>query len=183
MRSTFKSVVSEQRRLPNIMWVGLAQSAEDFKSKDWPLRKKEFCNVNYSRVPGLPFRIASPHNHVVCSVTQLCPTLCDSMDCSPPRSSVHGIVQARILGWVAISSSRGSSQTRDQTHVFYVSYTAGRIFTHWAIREAPVSLKQPNTRINLVPLKASVDNLVFIGNDAWSLCLSSVREDRHVWPL
>ena len=48
---------------------------------------------------------------------QLCLTLCDSMDCSPPGSSVHGILQARILEWVAISSSRGSSQPRDQTCV------------------------------------------------------------------
>ena len=46
---------------------------------------------------------------------QLC--LCDSMDCSPPGSSVHGIFQARILEWVAISYSRGSSRPRDQTHI------------------------------------------------------------------
>ena len=45
---------------------------------------------------------------------QLCPTLCDPMDCSPPGSSVHGILQARTLEWVAISSSRGSSQPRDR---------------------------------------------------------------------
>ena len=45
-------------------------------------------------------------------VTQSCPTLCDPVDCSPPGSSVHGILQARILEWVAISFSRGSSQTR-----------------------------------------------------------------------
>ena len=43
----------------------------------------------------------------VCSVSQLCPTLCDYMDCSPPGSSVHGISQARILEWVAISSTPG----------------------------------------------------------------------------
>ena len=42
---------------------------------------------------------------VLCLVTQLCPTLCDSMDCSPPGSSVHGILQARILEWVAMPSS------------------------------------------------------------------------------
>ena len=42
-------------------------------------------------------------------VTQSCPTLCDPMDCSPPGSSVHGTFQARILEWVAISFSRGSS--------------------------------------------------------------------------
>ena len=48
------------------------------------------------------------------------------MDCSPPDSSVHGILQERILEWVAISSSRGSSQPRDQSQV---SCIAGRFFT------------------------------------------------------
>ena len=47
--------------------------------------------------------------------------LCDPMDCSPPGSSVHGISQARILKWVAISFSRGSSQPRDRTHVSWVA--------------------------------------------------------------
>ena len=56
-----------------------------------------------------------------CSVTQACLTLCDPMDCSPPGSSVHGIFQARILEWVAISSSRGSSRPRDRTQISYVS--------------------------------------------------------------
>ena len=54
---------------------------------------------------------------VLCSVTQLCVTLCDPMDCSPPVSFVRGILQARILEWVAISFSRGSPWPRDQTHV------------------------------------------------------------------
>ena len=48
---------------------------------------------------------------------QLCPALCDPMDCSLPGSSVHGILQARILEWVAMPFSRGSSQPRDQTHI------------------------------------------------------------------
>ena len=46
-----------------------------------------------------------------CLVTQSCPTLCNSMDCSPPGSSVHGILQARILEWVATSFSRESHMT------------------------------------------------------------------------
>ena len=50
----------------------------------------------------------------VCLVAQSCLTLCDPMGCSPPGSSVHGILQARILEWVAISFSRGSSRPRDQ---------------------------------------------------------------------
>ena len=65
-------------------------------------------------------------------VTQSCLTLCDSRDGSPPDSSVHGILQARILEWVAIPFSRGSSQARDCT---FVSCTAGRFFTIWATRE------------------------------------------------
>ena len=48
----------------------------------------------------------------VCVCVHLCPTLCDPIDCSLPVSSVHGIIQARILEWVAISSSRQSSQPR-----------------------------------------------------------------------
>ena len=48
---------------------------------------------------------------------QLCPTLCNPTNCSPPGSSVHGILQARTLGWVTISFSRGSSQLRDGTRV------------------------------------------------------------------
>ena len=50
----------------------------------------------------------------VCLFTQLCSILCDPIDCSPPGSSVHRIFQARILEWVATSSSRGSSPSRDQ---------------------------------------------------------------------
>ena len=56
-----------------------------------------------------------------CSVTQSCLTLCDPMDYSPPGSFVHGISQAKILEWVAISYSRRSSQSRDQTRVSCIS--------------------------------------------------------------
>ena len=62
---------------------------------------------------------------------------CDSMDCRLPGSPVHGILQAKILEWVAISFSRGSSQPRDQTQV---SCIAGRFFTHLATREALTDL-------------------------------------------
>ena len=71
-------------------------------------------------------------------VTQSCPTLCNPRDCSPPGSSAHGIIQARILEWVAIFFSRGSSRLRDRT---WVSYLVGRFFTIWATRKVflPVS--------------------------------------------
>ena len=67
-------------------------------------------------------------------VAQSCPTLCNPVDGSLPGSSVHGILQARVLEWVAISFSRGSSRPRDQTWVF--SHTVGRRFTLLATREA-----------------------------------------------
>ena len=63
-------------------------------------------------------------------VAQLCPTLCNPMDCI-----VHGVLQARILEWVAFPLSRGSSQPRDQTQV---SCLAGGFFTSWATREAVI---------------------------------------------
>ena len=62
-------------------------------------------------------------------VTQSCLTLCDPMDYSPQGSSVHGILQARRLEWVAFPFSRGSSPPRDRT---WVSGIAGRFFTIWA---------------------------------------------------
>ena len=68
---------------------------------------------------------------------QSSPTLCDPMDYSLPGSSVYGILQARILECVAISSSRGSSQPRDQTHISCISCIADGFFTCWAIGEAP----------------------------------------------
>ena len=66
-------------------------------------------------------------------VKSLSPALCDPVDCSQPGSSVHGILQARILEWVAIPFSRGSSWPKDQTQV---SCIAGGFFTLWASREA-----------------------------------------------
>ena len=57
------------------------------------------------------------------------------MDCSPPGSLVHGVLQARILEWVAISFSRGSSRPRDWTHVSCISCIAGRFFASEATRE------------------------------------------------
>ena len=73
----------------------------------------------------------NPHNNLC--VAHLCLTLCNPMDFSPPGSSVHGIVLARILEWVAISSSRGFSWPRDWTHVSCI----GRwILYHWATWEA-----------------------------------------------
>ena len=72
-------------------------------------------------------------------VAQSYPTLCDPMDCSLSCSSVHGIFQARVLEWIAISFSRGSSRPRNLARV---SCITGRRFTIWATREAEVLLNE-----------------------------------------
>ena len=88
-------------------------------------------NIIWVKSQGLktPGRISLISKQMFCVcvlVTQSCLTLCNPMDCSPPGSSVHGILQERILEWVAIPFSRGSSWPRDQT---WVSCIAGRFFT------------------------------------------------------
>ena len=78
----------------------------------------------------------------MCVCAQLCLTLCDPKDCSPPGSSVSGISQARILEWVAISFSKGSPWPRDWTQVSCGSYIGRRILYHWATWEAVQVYKQ-----------------------------------------
>ena len=77
----------------------------------------------------LSFSRACVRTLSVCLLAQSCPTLCDLMDCSPPGSSVHGIFEAKILGWIAISYSRGSSRSRDQPMSLANPALAGRFFT------------------------------------------------------
>ena len=85
----------------------------------------------------------------VCPVAQSFLTLCDSVDCSPPGSSVHGILQARTLEWVAISFSRESPQPRDRIHVpalEVVSCITGRFSTLEPSRKPPRLLEAPVSR-------------------------------------
>ena len=81
-----------------------------------PTRPRVFCSFSAS-YHLLPLGLHSLRAKLLRS----CLTLCDSMDCSPPGSSVHGILQAKILEWAAMPSSRGSSWPRDWTCVSYVS--------------------------------------------------------------
>ena len=97
--------------------------------------------LNYLRISySLPACVLSRFSHV---------QLCNSMDCSLLGSSVHGILQAGILEWVAISSSRGSSQPRDGTLISYVSCIGGKFFTTSVMWKAPsYSLRCTNCHIN-----------------------------------
>ena len=67
----------------------------------------------------------------VCMLSKSCLILCDSMDHSPPASSVHEILQARILEWIVMPSSRGSFLPRDPTDVSYVSHMGRRVLYHY----------------------------------------------------
>ena len=63
---------------------------------------------------------------------QSCPALCNPMDYSPPGFAVHSILQARILEWVSMPSSKGSSPPRDRTHISYISCIGSGVIYHWA---------------------------------------------------
>ena len=91
-------------------------------------------------------------------VTQSWPTLCDPMDCSLRGSSVHGIFKARVLEWVAISFSRGSSQPRDQTQV---SCIASRCFTVWATEFPAFFVYLDNSLLSYVSIANIFSQSVF----------------------
>ena len=82
----------------------------------------------------------SAKNVLCAKLLQSCLTLCDPMNCSPSGSTVHIILQARILEWVAISFSKGSSWTRDWTLVCFVSCMGRRVLNHWSTKEVPASV-------------------------------------------
>ena len=94
--------------------------------------KHECTNISFSSLRYiLRNGISGSYGESESEVAQLCLTLCDPMDCSLSDFSVHGIFQTRLLEWVVMSFSRGSSQPRDQTRV---SRIVGRHFTLWATR-------------------------------------------------
>ena len=98
-----------------------------------------------SQISKRVVRIKSLFSVFMCAQSlQSCAALCDLWS-RPPGSSVHGILQARTLEWVAVASSRESSQLRNQTHISCVSCIAGRFFTHWATWEAQYLYKDMQT--------------------------------------
>ena len=109
------------------MQVKKQQLELDMKQQIGSKSAKEYIKAVYCHSAYLTYMQSESESEVA----QLCLTLCDPMDCSLPGSSVHGIFQARILEWVAISFSRGSSQPSDRTQV---SHIVGRCFTIWATR-------------------------------------------------
>ena len=93
-------------------WTRLSDWTEHAKeSESWKWKSNRSVVSNSLRPRGLTLKNVKVESEG--SAAQSCPTLCDPVDCSPPGFSVHGILQARILEWVAISFSRGSSWTMD----------------------------------------------------------------------
>ena len=78
------------------------------------------------------------------------------MNCSPPGASIHGILPARILEWVVVSFSRGSSRPRDQIHVSGIGLW---VLYHWATRE--------NKTSNLPPQRQGAQGIYRVTNEAW----------------
>ena len=100
-----------------------------------------FFHYHFSSYPSLS-----------CMCAQLCPTLCDPMDCSPSGSSVRGIFQAKILDWLAISFSSGFSWPRDQTHVSGIFCNGRQILYHcasWEVLSFPRSINIVRRRLQL----------------------------------
>ena len=119
---------------------------------DWTESKTILFNNYFAKIRLFFSKICK-----VSEVAQLCLTLCYPMDCILPGSSVHEIFHARVLEWVAISFSRGSSWPRDRTPV---SRTAGRRFTIWATREAPKYVKYITEHWNVKRDESHIEFLI-----------------------
>ena len=141
MWDAFHPLLRAERKSPSWSWRRALHAVlllpRCFTQKAWPgglLSKRRSCpgqhcseactfetlrqgvNPDHLRLFGPAWAtVISSMKWPCCLVAQACPTLCNPMDCSPPGSSTHGILQARILEWVAISFSRGSSRPRDRT--------------------------------------------------------------------
>ena len=107
------------------------------KTCRWPtIQEKVLNTTNYqgnAMKITVMYHLTAVRMKLKMKVAQSCPTLCD-----PIAYTVHGILQARILEWVAVPFSRGSSQPRDWTQV---SHIVGGFFTSWATREAQISVR------------------------------------------
>ena len=115
---------------------GITESMDMSLSTLRAIKNREVWHAAVHGISKSWTRLSNWTNPCVCAkLLQLCPTLCDPMDCSLSGTSVHGILQARILRWIAIPFFKASSWPRDRTQV---SCIADRFFTSWAIREVPV---------------------------------------------
>ena len=110
------------------------------------LRTSSRRRPEHQHQPCPPFLSYLPKKDPSCVcplLIQSCPTVCEPMDGSPPGSSVHGILQAKILEWVAMPSSRGSSRPRDRTCTSYVSCIGRQVLYHLCHLGSPRPISLP----------------------------------------
>ena len=100
-----------------------------------------------------------------CSVAKSYPTLCDTMDCSPPGSSVHGVLQARILEWVAIFFSRGSSLTQG----------SNPCLLHWQADSLALNHQGSSMNIHLSELLCCIGEI----NTTWKIKYTSIKKNKN----
>ena len=137
------------------------------------LYKNKYCcllinTCRLSNLDSIPQWLVNPNNcasvssamssiHLAMCALSVIPTLYNSMDCSSPGSFVHGILQARILEWIAVPFSKGSSPPRDQTQL---SCLAGRFFSIRATREATAVSPRSSQQTSLAAGKISFSPVV-----------------------
>ena len=113
------------------------RSKRERQREDTDTREKKPHNKGSKKLSIHLFIHSANSKCAVCMHAQLCLTLCDPMDCNLPDSSVHGIFLTRILEWVVISFSRGSSQPKDWTLFSWVSCIGRQVLYHGAIWQVP----------------------------------------------
>ena len=128
-------------------WTAMPSSRGSSKPRD---------RTQVSRITGRFFTTWAPR------LLQSCLTLCNPMDYSLPGSSVHGISQARILEWVAVSSSRGTFQPRNQTCVSYVSCIDRQVFSFFCVFFLTISTTQEAPFLNRRDLKSFISYHLFL---------------------
>ena len=123
--------------------MGSQRVRHDGASKQPPQQDMETTEMSISKWNDkddvVYYSVKKKYKHIVSESHSVVSNVCKIMDCNLPGSSVHGILQARILEWVAISFSRGSSQSRDWTQISRIS---GRFFSSWAIRDTLKTVRQ-----------------------------------------
>ena len=116
--------------------------------------------------------------YISCSATHSCPIFCNLMDYSLPGSSVHGIFQARIMGWVSSSYCRGSSQPGNQPWVSCISFTGRQILYHWATWEVHLDTYIGDIFTDLLQAEVSL----WWVRCGFALGVSTAKADHH-FPL
>ena len=161
--------------LPYLLW-GKKSRFFQFSSMWQDLKSPSSPLSLFSWICFISFRSPIKHKAPVCVHAKLHLTLCDPVDCSPPGSSNHGILQARILELVAMPSSRGSSPSRDQVLMSYISCIGRQVLYHYHHLRSPNI--EPNTEQNILFV-----NYHFVSDLCFSIWIPPLAERQITGPV